>query len=334
MPTSARSSTPSNNPTPDPQGPEPTASALELLLHEIGIFVHSTALELSERSLSREICVHNFIAEPVTGVLGAQISGVDLAEVLSDDTIGAIRQALLDHHVLFFRDQHLTPEQQMTFGRRFGELDQHPFVDGQADHPEVLEIITQPDDSFNFGGGWHTDVTFLEEPDLGSILYAVEVPAAGGDTLFANQHAAYDALSDTMKELLSDLTALHSPSAQYGADGVSTKSKAMETKNVAAAGGIVEHPVIRTHPESGKLGLYVNGAFVTKIKGMRRDESSSILDFLYRHAISEAFTCRFRWEPGSIAMWDNRSVMHYALHDYAGEYRHMRRITIKGDRPY
>ena len=272
--------------------------------------------------------------EPVTAALGAQISGVDLAVGLSDDTIDAIRAALLDHHVLFFRDQHLTPEQQMSFGRRFGELDEHPFVDGRADHPEVLEIVTQPDDAFNFGGGWHTDVTFLEEPDLGSILYAVEVPDAGGDTLFANQHAAYEALSDTMKELLSGLTALHSPGAQYGVGGASTKSKAMETKNVAAASGTVEHPVIRTHPESGKLGLYVNAAFVTKIKGMRRDESAALLSFLYRHSVSEVFTCRFRWEPGSLAMWDNRSVMHYALHDYAGKHRHMRRITIKGDRPY
>ena len=278
--------------------------------------------------------MNDFTIEPVTGVLGAQISGVDLADDLDDDTIVAIRQALLDHHVLFFRNQSLTPEQQMAFGRRFGELDQHPFVDGRADHPEVLEIVTQPDDSFNFGGGWHTDVTFLEKPDLGSILYAVDVPIAGGDTLFANQHAAYDALSETMKGLLGDLVALHSPGAQYGIGGASTKSKAMETKNVASADSIVEHPVIRTHPESGKLGLYVNPAFVTKIKGMRRDESSALLSFLYDHAANEAFTCRFRWEPGSLAMWDNRSVMHYALHDYAGQRRHMRRITVKGDRPH
>jgi len=278
--------------------------------------------------------MNDFTIEPVTGVLGAQISGVDLADDLDDDTIVAIRQALLDHHVLFFRNQSLTPEQQMAFGRRFGELDQHPFVDGRADHPEVLEIVTQPDDSFNFGGGWHTDVTFLEKPDLGSILYAVDVPIAGGDTLFANQHAAYDALSETMKGLLGDLVALHSPGAQYGIGGASTKSKAMETKNVAGADSIVEHPVIRTHPESGKLGLYVNPAFVTKIKGMRRDESSALLSFLYDHAANEAFTCRFRWEPGSLAMWDNRSVMHYALHDYAGQRRHMRRITVKGDRPH
>lgn len=272
--------------------------------------------------------------EPVTGVLGAHVSGVDLASHISNDAIAAIRRALLDHHVLFFRDQNITPEQQMAFGRRFGELDVHPFVQGRPDYPEVLEIVTEPDDAFNFGGGWHTDVTFQEEPDLGSILYAVEVPAAGGDTLFANQHAAYDTLSDTMKRFLDGLVALHSAGAQYGPGGYSTKSKSMDTKNAALADLTVEHPVIRTHPETGRKGLYVNGAFTTAIKGMRPDESFTLLNFLYRHAVKEALTCRFRWAPGSLAMWDNRSVMHYALHDYAGQRRHMRRITIKGDKPY
>lgn len=268
-----------------------------------------------------------------TGFLGAYIEGVDLSTDLDEATVAGLRAALVEHHVLFFRDQELTPEQQIAFGRCFGELDTHPFVDGRADHPEVLEIVTQPDDTANFGGGWHTDVTFLDEPDLGSILYAVEVPEVGGDTLFADQHAAYDALSDTMKGLLDGLRAVHSAGPQYGAGGYSTKSKAMATKNQELAARTVEHPVVRTHPESGRKGLYVNPAFCTGIVGMRRDESAALLGFLYRHATKEPFTCRFQWEPGSLAMWDNRSVMHYALHDYAGRRRHVRRITVKGDRP-
>ena len=271
--------------------------------------------------------------EPISGVLGAIVRGVDLAENLSDATVTAIRQAFVEHHVLFFRDQKLSAEQQMLFGRLFGELDFHPFVHGTAAHPEVLDVVTLPDDTVNFGGGWHCDVTFLAEPDLGSILYAIEVPPTGGDTLFANQHAAYDALSDTMKSMLDGLVAVHSPGVQYNDGGPSTLSKAMKTKDADLADTEVEHPVVRTHPESGRKGLYVNRAFTTRIRGLRLNESNALLQLLFDHAVQERFTCRFPWQPGSVAMWDNRSVQHYALHDYAGHRRHMRRITICGDKP-
>jgi taurine dioxygenase len=271
--------------------------------------------------------------KPLSGVLGAEISGVDLSRPIDDRSADEIRAAFLTHHVLTFPNQRLDPEQQMRFGHLFGELDSHPFVEGSAEHPEVLDIITQPDDRANFGGGWHTDVTFLDEPDLGSILYAVDLPPVGGDTLFANQHAAYEALSPTMQNMIDGLVAVHSAGPQYAQGGQSTKSKAMKTKNADLAGRRVEHPVVRTHPETGRKSLYVNRAFTIGIAGMHGGESRALLDYLFKHAVHERFTCRVRWEPGTLTMWDNRCVQHYALHDYAGASRHMRRITVKGDRP-
>lgn len=275
----------------------------------------------------------HIVVNPVAGSLGAEITGVDLSRP-EEAVIAEIRRAFLEHHVVFFRDQDLSPEAQMAFGRCFGDLDTHPFVEGTQEHPEVIDIVTEPADGFNFGGGWHTDVTFLDQPDLGSILYAVEVPPYGGDTLFANQHAAYESLSGTMKELLDGLVGLHSAGPQYSAGGYSTRSQAMRTKNSEGAEKVVRHPVVRTHPETGRKGLYVNRAFTIGIEGMRPDESAALLGFLFSHATREAFTCRFRWEAGSVAMWDNRSVQHYALYDYRGQRRRMRRITVSGDRPY
>lgn len=275
-----------------------------------------------------------FRIEPVTGVLGAEIAGIDLSQPLDAGTVAALRAALNENHVLFFRDQKLTHDQQIAFGRQFGELGAHPYVEGNPEHPEILEIITEPDDRTNFGGGWHSDVTFLEEPDLGSILYAVELPPVGGDTLFACQHAAYEALSDTMKALIDPLIGLHSARTQFGGKGYSQRSTAMITREADHARETqVEHPVVRTHPETGHKALFVNRAFTLGIKGMTRTESQALLEMLFRHAVSEQFTCRFRWEPGSVAFWDNRSVQHYAVHDYKGQRRHMRRITIQGDRP-
>jgi len=271
--------------------------------------------------------------EPVSGTVGAVVRGVDLSRPLDDAVLAEVTQAFLTHHVLFFHDQELSPEAQLQFGRSFGELDTHPFVEGMDDHPEIIEIVTEPDDRLNFGGGWHSDVTFLEEPDMGSILYALEVPPFGGDTLFADQHAAYEALSDTMKDLLDGLVAKHSAGPQYAEGGYSTLSRSMRTKPMTHADRIVLHPLVRTHPDTGRKALYVNRAFTVGIKGMRADESAALLGFLFDHAVREPFTCRFRWSPGSVAMWDNRSVQHYALFDYRGHRRHMRRITVQGDRP-
>ncbi|MDH3684159.1 MAG: TauD/TfdA family dioxygenase [Acidimicrobiia bacterium] len=276
----------------------------------------------------------SFTIAPVTGALGAEIDGLDLSQPLDTDTVAAMRAAFNENHVLFFRDQALSPREQIAFGRNFGELGSHPYVEANPDYPEILDVITEPADRINFGGGWHSDVTFLPEPDLGSILYAVDVPSVGGDTLFADQHAAYDALSDTMKELVDPLVAIHTANMQYGGKGYSQRSTAMVTRDEAgAAASEVEHPVVRTHPETGRKALFVNRAFTLGIKGMHSGESRALLEFLFAHAVKERFTCRFRWQPGSVAMWDNRSVQHYALHDYKGEWRRMRRITIKGNRP-
>ncbi|MBX3479718.1 MAG: TauD/TfdA family dioxygenase, partial [Caulobacter sp.] len=201
----------------------------------------------------------------LAGALGAEISGVDLSTPLDDATIAQIRAALNTHQVIFFRDQTLTPQQQLAFGRRFGPLNIHPYVSGMADHPEVMEIIKEPQDRLNFGGGWHSDMSFLETPSIGSILYAVETPTFGGDTLFASQAAAFDALSDGMKATLEGLRAVHSAGREYSAAGPSAQKRA--SMQVAEAEGMVGefvHPVVKVHPETGRKALYVNPAFTLR----------------------------------------------------------------------
>lgn len=265
----------------------------------------------------------------LAGALGAEIAGVDLSRDLPDATIAAIRAAFVEHQVIFFRDQHLTPDQQVRFGARFGPLNIHPYVAGMADHPEVMEIIKEPADKVNFGGGWHSDMSFLERPAIGSILYAVEIPEWGGDTLFASQAAAYEALSPGLKATLEGLNAVHSASREYSATGHSAqKRSSMAISEAEGLVGEYVHPVVLTHPESGRKALYVNPAFTIRIDGWTKRESKPLLDFLFHHCRYEAFTCRFQWGAGSIAFWDNRSVWHFALNDYPGQRRHMRRVTV------
>ena len=265
----------------------------------------------------------------VAGALGAELSGVDLSGPLSDATIAAIRAALVEHQVIFFRDQKLTPAQQTAFGARFGPLNIHPYVAGMAGQPEVMEIVKEPAEKINFGGGWHSDMSFLERPAIGSILYAVETPEHGGDTLFASQAAAYDALSDGLKATLETLNAVHSASREYSPQGQSAQKRG--SMQVAEADGYVGefvHPMVLVHPETGRKALYVNPAFTLRIDGWKKRESKALLDYLFEHCRYEAFTCRFAWAKGSVAFWDNRSVWHFALNDYPGQRRHMRRVTV------
>ncbi|MFN3582348.1 TauD/TfdA dioxygenase family protein [Phenylobacterium sp.] len=265
----------------------------------------------------------------VAGALGAEIAGVDLSQDLPDETIAQIRRALVEHQVIFFRGQDLTPARQVAFGARFGPLNVHPFVAGMAGNPEVMEIIKEPQDRVNFGGGWHSDMSFLERPSIGSILYAVEIPEFGGDTLFASQAAAFEALSPGLQATLEGLNAVHSASREYSAKGHSAQKRG--SMSVAEADGYVGeyvHPVVLTHPETGRKALYVNPAFTLRIDGWSKRESKPLLDFLFEHSRYEGFTCRFRWEAGSVAFWDNRSVWHFALNDYPGQRRHMRRVTV------
>lgn len=277
----------------------------------------------------------HLIADPIAGALGAEIRGVALTDELSDDVVAEIRQALLDHKVIFFRDQKLTPEQQIAFARRFGPLEEHDFVAGLPDHPEIIRVVREADESsMNFGGAWHTDVTHQECPALGSVLYALDVPPYGGDTLFSNQYLAWETLSPGMQRMLDGMEAVHTARGPFGPQGRSRSNwKNMQVETSEKALEEMVHPVVRTHPETGRKALFVNRTFTVRFKDMTEAESAPLLEFLFEHASREQFTCRFRWTPGAVAFWDNRCVLHFALNDYTGFRREMHRVAISGDRP-
>ena len=278
-----------------------------------------------------------FEVRPVSGALGAEIDGIDLAKPLETPVFDDLHRAFLEHGVLFFRDQRLTPETQLAFARRFGEVDVHPIVAGTDELPEVVRVVKPAGESASFGNSWHSDNSFFECPSLGSLLYGVTIPPYGGDTLFASMERAYEALSETMKRLLDALTAIHSASRAYDPAVVGEAKYRGEAPITYRYSDViqkeVEHPVIRTHPETGRKTIYVNQMFTQTIVGMAKTESRALLRFLYDHCAHPDFTCRFRWEAGSLAFWDNRAVQHYALDDYRDFERVMYRVTIAGDRP-
>jgi taurine dioxygenase len=260
----------------------------------------------------------------IAGALGAEIAGVDLSKGFDEK---AIRKAFLEHQVVFFRGQKLDPAQFMAFARSMGKPVEYPFVQGLAGFPEVIEVKKLEHERHAFGGIWHSDTAYLDEPPMGSMLLARELPPYGGDTEFASQYAAYDALSDGMKRILDGLFAVNSSSK---ADVTRTREDRVKeyAKHYEA-----EHPVVRTHPETGRKALYVNTGHTVRFRGMTEPESAPLLEFLYRHQVKLEFTCRWQWRVGDLAWWDNRCTQHNPVNDYHGHRRVMHRITLAGDRP-
>lgn len=269
---------------------------------------------------------------PIAGAIGAEIHGVDLAGEVPNDTVRAIRQALLDHLVIFFRDQDLPPACFLAIARRFGTPVEYPFVKGIEGFSEIITVAKLEHERVNFGGIWHSDTTYLEAPPMGSLLVARELPPYGGDTLFANQYVAWETLSEGMRRLLAPLRAI---SSSAKADVSRTREDRIRSDGTAVAREVLEaaHPVMRTHPETGRPALYVNVAHTTRFEGMTEAESAPLLGFLFRHQVRPEFTCRFRWESGSVAFWDNRCAQHNPINDYHGFRRIMHRITLAGDPP-
>ena len=270
---------------------------------------------------------------PQSPALGAIISGVDIAGVVSDEQFAEIRQAFTDYSVIFFRDQQLTPDQHIDFAQRWGKINVNRFFRAVDTHPVIAEVRKEAHQKANIGSSWHTDHSYDEIPAMGSILYAREVPLVGGDTLFASMYAAYEALSDGLKQMLSTMNAVHSSRHAFGEGAyVDTDLDDLGGRlgNTGAAIQDAIHPVIIRHPLSGRPALYVNGDFTVKFENWTQQESQPLLDYLYAHARQNEFTCRFHWQPGSIAIWDNRATHHCALNDYHGERRLMHRITIDG----
>jgi taurine dioxygenase len=268
----------------------------------------------------------------VAGALGAEISGIDLTRDLDGETIAAIRRAWLDHLVIFFRGQELPPARLLAFAQRFGEVVEYPFITGIEGFPEITAVVKLEGERVNFGGLWHSDTAYLERPPTGTMLIAREVPPYGGDTLFANMHLAYETLSPGMQRLLDGLFAVNS-----SAKADVTKTREDRLRNGARADAkreyIAEHPVVRTHSETGRKALYVNGGHTVRFKDMTEAESAPLLEFLFAHQQRPEFTCRFRWEVGSIAFWDNRCTQHNPINDYHGFRRIMHRVTLAGARP-
>jgi taurine dioxygenase len=273
-----------------------------------------------------------FEIRPIAGALGAEIAGVDLSVELDSNAMAAIRAAWLKHLVIFFRGQPLSPECFLAFARRFGEVIEYPFIKGIEGFPEITPVVKLEHERVNFGGLWHSDTTYLERPPMATMLIAREVPPFGGDTLFANMYLAYETLSAGMQRLLDGLVAVNSSAK---ADVTKTREERIRdgARPDAKREYTAEHPVVRTHPETGRKALYINGGHTLRFRDMTEEESAPLLQYLFAHQQRPEFTCRFRWEVGSIALWDNRCTQHNPINDYHGYRRVMHRVTLAGDTP-
>ena len=268
--------------------------------------------------------------EPLAGAIGALITGVDLTD-LDDETVAEIRHAWLAHLVVFFHEQNLDADEYLAFARRIGEPVEYPFVKGLDSHPEIIAVDKLPHETVNFGGIWHSDTVYLEHPPMATMLLAREVPPSGGDTLFANMYAAYESLSPGLRRMLDELRAVNSSAR---ADVSKTREDRIRDAGYDDEQQFVAlHPVVRTHPETGRRALYVNPAHTASFEDMTEAESRPLLEYLFHHSTRPEFTCRFQWAVGSMALWDNRCAMHNPINDYHGYTRRMHRITLAGDRP-
>lgn len=279
------------------------------------------------------MAAEQLVVSPVTPNIGAVVSGVDLSMELDAEVLGRIRAALLKHLVIFFEDQQITPQQQRDFARRFGKLHIHP-VYPTAGVPEIVELRNNPENPTD-NANWHTDVTFIEDPPMGAILYARKLPRKGGDTLWSNMRAAYLGLSPRMRDYLRGLEAVHDFTRSFPPDLAAVRNAGdARYRDAVARHPPVIHPVIRTHPETGEECLFVNDGFTTRILGLPPGESDAVLRFLNQHIQKPEYVVRWRWKPNAIAFWDNRVTQHYAVDDYAPDERVMHRAAILGDRPY
>ena len=271
---------------------------------------------------------------PIAGALGAEIGGVDISRPIDDATFAEVRRAWNENLVIFFRGQTLDDDALTAFGRRFAPLFRHPNLLTEGPYPDIVRIRRMPGDKKIVGEDWHADTTCMTEPPSGAVLYGVDTPPYGGDTLFANQYLAYETLSDGMKRMLEKMTAVHSDITVAGPQAARNQYRTTKVREDAEwREHVAEHPVVRTHPETGRKGLFINRSYTQRFSGMTAEESKPLLEFLWSHATRPELTCRFRWENGSVTVWDNRCVMHIAVNDVWEFPRIMHRVQMCGDRP-